>query len=282
MARIRRCRPLLGTFVTIDADDPEQLAAALHARVDGAFRAIARVEALMSFHDPASELSRLDRVAHRGRLAVDSWTRRVLAEAVRLGHASDGAFDITVAPALVRLGFLPALAACEASRDDGSYRDLRLHDDGRVSFACSLRLDLVGIAKGFAVDRAADVLAEAGVARAVVDAGGDLRFVGPPPRRMLLRSPHAPWRDRVEVDVAAPAVATSAGYFAARYRRGRRVTPLVDPRSDKPPRGRASVSVFAPTALQADALTKVVALASPALWQPLLRAEGASAVLLQP
>ena len=281
MARVRRCRPLLGTFVAIEAEDAESGVAALHARVDQALRAIARVETLMSFHDPASELSRLNAAAHEGPLAVDPWTRRVLAEAVRLGDASDGALDVAVAPALVRLGLLPALLGPERSGDRGSYRDIRLHEDGRVSFARPLQLDLGGIAKGFAVDRAAAVLEAGGVARAVIDAGGDLRFLGARPRRMLLRSPRAPWVGRVEVDVTAPAVATSAGYFARRWRRGRRVAPLLDPRSGKPLRGRASVTVFAPTALLADALTKVVAFAAPERWQPLLRAEGASAVLLQ-
>jgi len=266
--------------VTIGAEDPQRDEASLHARVDAAFGAIARVQALMSFHDPASELSRLNAGAHREPIAVDCWTWKVLAEAVRLGDASDGALDVAIAPVLVRLGFLPALPGRRRASDRGSYRDIQLHADERVSFARPLQIDLGGIAKGFAVDRAAETLADAGVANAVIEAGGDLRFVGTPPRRVLLRNPRAPWLDRAEVDVAAPALATSAGYFARRRRRGRRVTPLVDPRSGKPVRAPASISVFAPTAMLADGLTKVVALAAPELTRSLLRAEAATAVVI--
>lgn len=280
MARVRRCRPLLGTFVAIRAEHPRLGIPELQARLDEAFRAMERVQALMSFHDPSSELSRLNAGAHRGPLEVHPWTRRVLEVAVRIGDASAGAFDVAVAVELVRRGLLPDHLGSGRATDAGSYRDLRLHDDGRVSFARPLRIDLGGIAKGFAADRAARVLEGAGVVRGVVDAGGDLRFVGPPPRRILLRSPRAPWRDRIEVAMEGPAVASSAGCFAARRRRGRGVAPLVDPRSGRPIARRAGVSVFAPTATRADALTKVVAVATPEVWRPLLAAEGASAVVL--
>jgi thiamine biosynthesis lipoprotein len=270
---------MLGTFVAIDAEDSGRSEAALHRQVDAAFRDVARVAALMSFHDPASELSRLNAAAHEAAIAVHPWTFEVLAEAIRLGHASAGAFDVAVAPTLVRLGFLPGRIGRAATGDGGSYRDVRLCPDGRVRFERPLQLDLGGIAKGFAVDRAAARLARAGVARAAVDAGGDIRFVGTPPRRVWVRSPRAPWTACAPVEVAGPAVATSAGYFAGRRRRGRFVTPILDPRTRRPVRGaNSSISVFAPTALLADALTKVVAVAPPAVWKPLLRAENASAV----
>jgi thiamine biosynthesis lipoprotein len=85
----------------------------------------------------------------------------------------------------------------------------------------------------------------------------------------------------VELALSGRAVATSAGYFSQRRHRLRRVTAILDPRTRRPMRRRISVSVFAPSALLSDALTKVVAFSRPEVWQPLLRAEGASAVVLR-
>jgi len=277
--RVGRCRPLLGTFVEITAEGPVA-AEALHARIDAAFACIARVHDLMSFHDPDSELSRLNAGAHRAPIAVHPWTGAVLAEAIRLGDASGGAFDPAVAPRLVRWGFLPRSPGWNEADAAGSYRDIRLLPGGRVAFVRPLQLDLGGIAKGFAVDRAAEALAGVDGMRACVDAGGDMRFVGEPPARLRVRHPRAPWSATRELAVAGPAVATSAAYFARRRYRGRRVSHLVDPHSGASVRRRDSVSVFAPSALQADALTKVVAILGTDACEALLRTEGASAIVL--
>lgn len=279
MTRVRRCRPLLGTFVAIEAEGAAS-DAALHTAVDAAFACVARVHARMSFHDPASDLARLNARAHQEPQEVDPWTREVLAEAVRLGDASGGGFDVAVAPRLVRWGFLPRPAGDLRAAETGSYRDVELRSDGRVLFARPLQLDLGGIAKGFAVDRAVEALREAGVTRGRVDAGGDLGFLGTPPARLRVRDPRAPWSATRELAVEGPAVATSGGYFARRRHRGRRVTHLVDPRTGAPVRRSGSVTVFAPSALQADALTKAVAVRGAAACGALLRAEGASAVVL--
>src|SRR5690349_5171700 len=83
--RITRCRPLLGTFVEVTCDS---------ARATGAaFDAIAQVHALMSAHDPDSELSRINRFAHRRPIAVHPWTAAVLVRALFWARASKGGFD---------------------------------------------------------------------------------------------------------------------------------------------------------------------------------------------
>ena len=280
MTVVRRCRPLLGTFVAVEAEESGRSARALHALVDAALGAVARVQALLSFHDPASELARLNRAAHVAPVAVDPWTREVLAEALRIARASGGAFDPSVGPALVRLGFLPRPVGAARAAARGSWRDVELLADGRVRFASPLQLDLGGIAKGYAADRAAAVLAAAGVGRACVDAGGDLRFAGAAPRCVHVRDPRAPWNRRIALPMTGNAVATSGTYASRRLRRGRWVSPLIDPRSGRSLGRSFSVSVFAPDALRADALTKVAVFAGVAGAERLLRAEGACAVVL--
>ena len=276
---IKRCRPLLGTFVEITITDertPEHL---LHELAEMAFGRIARVQSLMSFHDPASELSRLNACGHLHPLAVNAWTREVIAVALRLGRASEGVFDIAVAPTLVKWGILPRQPV-QGLEETGTYCDVVLHRDGRVSFRRPLQLDLGGIAKGFAVDKAAEFLTEQGVQQAVINAGGDLRFIGAWPACLPIRDPSAPRSQRLFANVTAPAVATSAAYFANRRHHWRKVSHILHPLTRKPMRNNVSVSVFAGTCVRADALTKVVLLDEPQAWQGLLGREQASAVFV--
>jgi thiamine biosynthesis lipoprotein len=275
---IKRCRPLLGTFVEITLTDsrPEHV---LHDLADVALGRMARVQSLMSFHDTSSELSRLNACGHLYPLPVNEWTREVVAEAVRLGRASEGVFDITAAPELVRGGFLPKYFAGE-EHVGGTYRDIILHRDGRISFRQQLLLDLSDIAKGFAVDKAAEFLVEAGVAQATINAGGNLRFIGDLPDVVALRDPRAPRERVIEAKVTAPAMATSAAYFANHRYHTRKVSHILHPRTRKPMRSNVRVSVFARSCMDADALTKVVLLDEPASWQDLLVREHASCVFI--
>ena len=102
---VRRCRPLLGTFVEIRAFGGNT--AELEGAVDTAFLAIAQVHRLMSFHDPKSEVSRLNREAYYKPVRVHPWTWCVLKSAQEFSGNTDGIFDITMASRLVKWNYLP-------------------------------------------------------------------------------------------------------------------------------------------------------------------------------
>ena len=158
----------------------------LNAGIDAAFEAVASVHRLMSFHEPDSDVSRLNRLASVHPVSVDPWTYEVLRIAVELHFRSRGAFDITIAPDLQALGLLPGLG--EGSRDVPEARSanqVELLGDKMVRFAGpGIRIDLGGIAKGFAVDRALDALRGFGIVNGLVNAGGDLyRHLGRRRRR---------------------------------------------------------------------------------------------------
>ena len=101
----------------------------------------------------------------------------MLRRALRVAEASDGLFDSTVAPLLVREGLLPGTA--ETSLECGNWRHIVLMPDCGVFLARPMLLDLGGIAKGFAVDRAIHELRRGGCTQGVVNAGGDLRVLDP-------------------------------------------------------------------------------------------------------
>ena len=268
----RRARPLLGTLV-------EMAAEASPAVFTRAFATVEKVQALMSYHDPASELSRLNREAAAGPVTVSGWTWEVLRAALDLAAETDGVFDPTVAPRLTALGFLPPIEGAPRADGRATWRDVELAARNRVRFHRPLRLDLGGIAKGFAVDRAVEVLQKAGVAAGVVNAGGDLRAFGPTEWPVEIRHPNEPGMSAGSVGVRDAALATSAGYFARRRHAGREITALLDGRTREPLAADTSVSVIAPSALLADALTKVV-FALGAASDSILQRHGASALVL--
>jgi len=274
---VRRARPLLGTIVEIRAE--AALGATTIDAIESGFAAIARVERLMSVHDACSELSRLNRDAHEETVAVDPWTYEVLAAAKRFWQASGGLFDCSIAPILARHGFLPP-AAAKGGASPATQEDVLLLEDYRVGFRRPLVLDLGGIAKGFAVDRAVEALKDHGIESGAVNGGGDLRVFGPRAEPIHLRDPANPARLIMAGWLRDGAIASSASYFARRSWNGGWISPIVDPRIRAP---RAaddqSVSVIASDALTADALTKPVALQGAAAAD-LLRQFGARALLV--
>lgn len=221
-----------------------------------------RVQRTMSYHDPLSDLSRLHKEAHRGWLAVDPWTYEVLTAARELADESMGAFDITVGARLAEWGFLPDAADAPSPAPDATAWDVELCA-GQVRFRRPVRLDLGGIAKGFAVDRAIEAIAETGVPSALVNAGGDLRAHGELPFRVAIRRPDRPAEIACEVDLVGRALATSGTYSRRHRVRGSWVCPLVNPTRGTSIGGRQSVSVTAPSCLEADALTKILLARAP-------------------
>ncbi|MDP1645823.1 MAG: FAD:protein FMN transferase [Thiobacillus sp.] len=249
-----RARPLLGTLVEIGARGAS--AQALDAAVDQAFAAVQTIHDLMSYHDPASDVSRLNR-AGADCITVHPHTWDVLAIAREVAQASDGCFDVSIAPELVRHGYLPRHADLARPAPGANWRHIELLPGHRVRLARPLHLDLGGIAKGYAVDCAIGVLQNAGVPAGRVNAGGDLRLFGDTAEPILVRHPHTPTRLLPLCQLSDGAVATSATYYSSRRVRGRPVSPLIDAATRQPCACGRSVSVLADRCIIADALTKV-------------------------
>ena len=225
---IRRARPLLGTIVAISADAPM-------AGVDAAVTAMERVQDLMSAQRKDSDVDRINRNAFRCPVRVHPWTYGVLARAQLVSEASSGAFDIVT----------PGTGA--------HHMDVVL-ERGCVRLRRPARVDVSGIAKGFAVDIAVEALQAHGAHRGSVNAGGDLRFFGDWQGLVRVRAPGS-----LDDAICLPsskhtAYATSSGYFG---------TTLDDARTGVRTVIDWSVTVAAATCLIADALTKAVAKLGP-------------------
>ena len=286
-----RAQPWLGTIVSIRVDDAERQESdgvrddAAMAAIDVAFAAVAEVHRLMSFHNADSELTRLNRRALHEAVTVSDLTFRVIERGLEFARASDGLFDFTVAADLVEVGMLPMPQGSVVPKRGtrrASYRDVQLCGQRRIRFTKPLWIDLGGIAKGFAVDRAVTALRERGVEGGSVNAGGDIRVFGPAAQTIWVRRPGDPKQIVPLVALQDSAVATSASYFSRRPSEsgGQHMTAIVDPRSGDSRGLDLSVSVRASDCMTADALTKVVTISADE-EHPALARFGASALVLR-
>ncbi len=255
---IERARPLLGTLVRVGVAGLDTTAA--HAAIDRAFQAIESIHRLMSFHEVDSDVTRLNRNAAHRAVSIDWRTAEVLQLAQAMSAASDGIFDITIAPRLVAAQFLPPPDTASQPHSDADWRDIDLDMPTReVRFRRPLWLDLGGIAKGYAVDAACDAMRLPPQAAACVNAGGDLRVCGPWPRRVVLDAPDQDRDALPMIEVTDGAVASSSGFVARRLHGDRWCGAHVDgrhrSRGEPPPERFASV--VAPRCAIADALTKL-------------------------
>jgi thiamine biosynthesis lipoprotein len=255
--------------VEIDVDDVDHSDAG--GAIEAAFAAVAEVHRLMSFHEAGSDVSRLNRLAARGAVSVHPWTYQVLEMAAEMNRRSAGAFNIGVAPRLQQLGELPCEADIAPSPAGVPRGDaIELLADGQVRFAdSSVMIDLGGIAKGFAVDRAIEELRSHGVRSAIVNAGGDLAAFGSEPRAVYIRDPRSPGELMCQVEVNNQALASTGRRFDPFHSTDTADTAVIEPETQMPARSIHGATVCAPSCMVADALTKVVMVAGKKAAGPL-------------
>lgn len=245
---LRRMQPALGTYVEVAA-----CGSAASRAIAAGFAAVRRAEALWSFQDPASELSRLNRSAGR-RVPLSRPTLRLLRLAWAMMRASGGAFDPTLGGALVAQGVLPDPGG-PSRLPRGRADDLVLDATGGT-LRRPVCIVLDGIAKGHAVDLAVAAMRQAGASAGWVNAGGDLRAFGEVTVPVCRRAPGGGYV--LLGGLRGLAIATSD--VPAEPRRARaafpaRILGTADGRAPEP----GGWTVLARTAWRADALTKVAA-----------------------
>ena len=274
--RIRLNGPSMGTrwSVTLDADERQDR----HALQHDLAAAVDQVDLQMSPWKPDSELMRVNRAP------VDVWVDlpadmlEVLACALDVQRLSAGAFDPCVGGLVNAWGFgaqsdapgAQAIRIARQSKPLAAHACLELDSNaGKVRKRAALQLDLCGIAKGYAVDRMAHVLQEHGVRHALAALDGELRAVGAQssgvPWTVALESPEFERRAvRGVIELENLAVATSGDYRRYLEIGGARLAHTMDPRRWAPVNnGVASVTVLAPSCMQADAWTTALLVAGP-------------------
>lgn len=288
--RVEREAPVMGTTFRVVVYGQDEPAAAKAA--EGALERVRELDRALSDYREDSELSRL--AARSDASAPTEWIElgddfaRVLHASCELHRITSGAFDATVGPLSAlwrrarRQGELPrpdrietALRACGGEKVVVDLERRR----GRL-LAQGMRLDLGGIAKGFALDEALAVLEAAGFERAMLVGGGDVLVGEPPPGESGWRVAIAPFDDeraRLELSLARCAVSTSGDAFQALELDGARLSHIVDPRTGHALANRTSASVVAPRATLSDALATALCVLGPGGLATLRHFDGAVA-----
>lgn len=243
---------------------------------EAAFGRIHQLNGILSDYDPASELRRLCDTAGEGKavpVSEDLW--KVLMQSIELSDRSGGAFDVTVGP-IVRLwrrarrsGELPPQKLLSDARQLVGYKLVRLDAEHKtVALAkAGMRLDLGGIAKGYALDQALEVLRKHGIRRAIIHAGGDIGVGDPPPGetgwKIGVGTLDVDAKPARYLSVARCGVATSGDMFQFVEIGGRRYSHLVDPHTGVGLTDHSNVTVVAPNGTLSDGLASAVSVLGP-------------------
>ena len=176
-----------------------------------------------------------------------------------------------MAQRLQQLGQLPCeLDALPSQADVPGGEAIELLGDNHVRFTRpSVVIDLGGIAKGYAVDRAIGELRSRGVRSAMVNAGGDLAAFGADARAIHIRDPRSPGELMCQVEVSNQALASSARRFDPFHSTDTVDAAVIEPDTQMPARSVHGATVCAPSCMVADALTKVVMISGTQAAAPL-------------
>jgi thiamine biosynthesis lipoprotein len=254
-----------------------------------------RIEAVMTTWRPDSELSKINDAAGIAPVDVGKETYDVIATSVHTSEISEGTFDITFESLHGLWKFdqdldphPPTDAQIKAKLPLLSYHHIHLDRGKQTVFLDTkgVRISLGGIAKGYAVDRAAKVLEGLGLNAFFVQAGGDLFTRGTKPDG-------APWQAGVRdprgpdgsffamMGVSDHAFSTAGDYERSYFADGKRYHHIIDPRTGYPATASRSVTIWAPTALQADALDDAVFILGPEKGLALVESQdGVGAVIV--
>jgi thiamine biosynthesis lipoprotein len=280
--------PVRLVFYALDRDSANRAA-------ESVFQRLKQLNGVLSDYDPESELRRLCDTAGEGKavpVSEDLW--RVLVRAQALSERSHGAFDATIGP-VVRVWRLarqfkkmPPQNLLDRMRQLVGYQAVRLVPEKRAVELTKrgMRLDLGGIAKGFALDEALAVLRKHGITRAMIHAGGDIALGDPPPDKagwrigVAPREPSGP--PALYLSLSHCGVATSGDIWQYVELGGKRYSHIVDPRTGLGLTDRCTVTVVARDGITADGLSTAVSVLGPAKGLELVeQTPGASAYIIR-
>ena len=257
---------IMGTTFSVKIDDHDDPSAAAGA----AFDEIRRIDRLLSTYKEDSEISEVNRRAASEPVSVGADFWEVVTASRRYHGLSEGCFDPTIYPLMRTWGFTRREG--RVPTDEELARTLPLVDFAKVALDEAARtigferegmaLDFGGIAKGYSVDRAIEVLRGLGVKRAIIDAAGNFYALGTPIGRERwqagIRHPLRLDEIIATFPVTDKGVATSGNYERFFEIDGRKYCHIIDPRNGRPVEGMLSATVVADTAMAADALSTAV------------------------
>ena len=261
----QREEAIMGTRVAVELWSED--AALAERAMDAVIAEMRRTDELMSTYKPESQLSQVNAHAHERPVQVDADIIEVVERALAMSKLSGGAFDITYAS----VGYLYDYRAHQRPTDQQiaaalpgvDYRQVQVDREARTIrfLRKGVRIDLGGIAKGYAVDRSIEHLRKLGIEHAMVNAGGDTRLLGDrrgKPWVVGIRDPRSEGRVVTRLPLEEEAISTSGDYERYFEEDGVRYHHILVPGTGKSARGVRSATVIGDDATLTDALSTTV------------------------
>lgn len=270
----------MGTIVEITvAFDDEKRA---NEAIDAGFKEIKRLEQLMSTYIPDSNLSRINDSAGVSPVKADREVLYLIKKGIELGDLTNGAFNIAVGPLVKLWGipdkreFIPSKKEIEQLLPITDYHNIKIDEEKGEVFLKKkgMRIDLGGIAKGYAADRAITVLKEKGIDNTIVAVAGDVKAIGKRPdgKAWHIGVKHPREKEKLlgTVDISDMAVSTSGDYERFFIKDGILYHHIFDPRTGEPARKSQSATVVAGEGIVSDALSTGVFVLGPEMGMELI------------
>jgi thiamine biosynthesis lipoprotein len=267
----RQSRILMGTSVEITVSQVDLKTA--EEAMEAAFQEVERINRLMSHYRPDSEVSRISRHAGQKEVRVSPETLEVIERALYFSRLSDGSLDITLGPVFrlwnFREGKIPGEGVLKGNLERVDYRKIKIDRARSTVFleGPGMELDLGAIAKGYAVDLASAALRKRGIENFLVRLGGEVKVHGKKepgvPWIVGIQHPRLPSNLLVKLRVQNAAISTSGDYEKFFLREGERYHHILVPSTGMPARECQSVTILAPSAMDADALATTVFVLGP-------------------
>jgi thiamine biosynthesis lipoprotein len=284
---IRVQQTAMGTVWNVEVMDHGRPEEARRA-ISQAYTELERIEAMMSEWRPSSPVSRVDAAAGKHAIEVPPELRAILERSIHYSEKTQGTFDITWRGMGNIWHFddtfaVPTPAAVATARRNIDYRAIQIKGNS-IYLPEGKNIGLGGIAKGYGVNRAVDVLVKAGFPDCLVDGGGDVKVSGThngEPWRLGIQDPRAEHGKLLGVVLLSNrALVTSGDYERFRIVNGIRYHHIIDPRTGWPATASSSVTVLCDDAEQGVVLDKAIFILGPEEGLALARAEGVEALLI--
>ncbi len=260
---LKRTQMHMGTLVTITAVSPDQDVGNRAMQV--AFDEIKRLEQLLSTWRSDSELSRVNQEAGRRPVQVSSETLELVTRSLELGRLTMGGFNIALGPAIeawsvIERQRIPDERELQRLKPLVDWTRIQVNQEARTIYLphTGMRIDVGGIGKGYAADRAVEEMKRVGARGGVVALSGDIKTFGVLPNRnrfpVGIRHPREEGALIAIIDLNDEAISTAGDYERFFERDGIRYHHILDPQTLQPARACQSVTVIAKEGTMADGL----------------------------
>ncbi|NUO08400.1 MAG: FAD:protein FMN transferase [Candidatus Brocadia sp.] len=275
---LKQTRMIMGTFaeVSIYSDDEKTAGKA----IEEALNEMERMDRIMSNYKKDSELSQLNKKAAKSPVSCQGELLDVIEQSQYYSELSGGAFDITVSPVVALWGFfnekghIPSDKEIERLLPAVSYKNIVIDKNNNTKKSCTVffkspqtQIDLGAIGKGYAVDRALEIIKKFNISNACINLGGNIYVLGAAAGKNAWKIGIQHPRNKDEIlgylELKDEATATSGDYERFFGINGKRYSHIINPRTGRPVSGTIATTIIASTGTEVDALSTSVFVLGP-------------------